>query len=131
AARYDEAVEALAALDPERVGLVLSGVVRLLLEASHPDGLTGEDAQLVLTRCVRSAAGWQPDVDVDVLVRLLTGALGVHPPEEQAGPPQPVEVARHAPLLVVVLLTEAGVPFADTLTAALTEIERDQVMDLP
>jgi hypothetical protein len=130
-AEFDRAAETLAALDPERVGLVLGAVVRMLLEELHPNGLSGEDVQVVLSRCVRSAAQWLPDVDVDVLVLLLTGALGIHQPEEQARRLTPRHVARHAPLLVADLVAISGLPFADFLDTAFSEIERGETMELP
>lgn len=130
-AEFDRAAETLAALDPERVGLVLGAVVRMLLEELHPNGLSGEDVQVVLTRCVRSAAEWLPDVEVDVLVPLLTGSLGIHQPEEQTRQLSPLDVARHAPLLIADLVAIAGPPFADFLAAAFGEIERGETMELP
>jgi hypothetical protein len=142
AQRFTEAAEQLAALDQEQVGVVLGAVVRSLLEDMHPDGLSGEDVQDVLERCVRSAIGWLPEVDVDVLVVLLTGALGVFEADEQSRPPTGPQAARHAPLLVAYLLGGAigpsrGTPggselqLAGYLTAAFAEIARAETIEMP
>jgi hypothetical protein len=128
---FDRAAGELAGHNPEQVGLVLGAVLRMLLEESHPDGLAGEDVQAVLARCARTNVGWLPGLDVSVLALLLIGALGVHQTAEEAPPADPVEVARHAPLLVVDLLTVTGRPVGDYLDAALTEIAISQTMELP
>ncbi|MFI5837175.1 hypothetical protein ACIA5A_26225 [Micromonospora sp. NPDC051300] len=124
---YRSAVERLATAD--RAGLVLGGVVRLLLEEGHPDGLDGDDVRQVLERCVRGAATWWTDVDPHVLLVLLAGALGVYDPGDDDAPPDPAAVARHAPLLVADLLTVTGRPFADYLTAAFGEVARTELHD--
>lgn len=113
----------------ERSGLVLGAVVRLLLEATHPDGLDGDDVRQVLERCVRSAAPWRPDVDPHVVLVLLAGALGVYDPGEDDSPPGPAALARHAPLLVADLLAVTGRPLDGYLSAAFTEIERTERHD--
>ncbi|MCZ7377929.1 hypothetical protein ACWEOS_09980 [Micromonospora taraxaci] len=113
----------------ERSGLVLGAVVRLLLEATHPDGLDGDDVRQVLERCVRAAAPWRPDVDPHVVLVLLAGALGVYDPGEDDSPPGPAALARHAPLLVADLLAVTGRPLDGYLSAAFTEIERTERHD--
>jgi hypothetical protein len=128
---FESAAVRLAALNPEQVGLVLGAVVRMLLEELHPDGLAGEDIQVVLARCARAAVGWVPDVDLDVLVVLLTGALGIHQPDEEARPIGGLELARHTPLLVADLLGVVGRPLAGYLEVAVTEIARSETMELP
>jgi hypothetical protein len=124
---YRAAVERLTAAD--RAGLVLGGVVRLLLEESHPDGLAGDDVRQVLERCVRSVAPWWPEVDPHVLLVLLASALGVYDPGEDDAPPGPGEIARHAPLLVADLLAVTGRPLAGYLTAAFAEVARTELHD--
>ncbi len=124
---YAPAVARLAAAD--RSGLVLGGVVRLLLEEGHPDGLDGDDVRQVLEQCVRSAATWWPDVDPHVLLVLLAGALGVYDPGDDENPPDPAAIARHAPLLVADLLAVTGRPFAEYLTAAFAEVARTETHD--
>jgi hypothetical protein len=122
----DRAVDVLAAVDPDRSGLILGVAVRLLLEDAHPDGLDGEAVRDVLERCVRDAAGWQPEVDPHVVLLLLAGALGVLD-EDGAPPPKPEVLARHAALLIAGLL--GARPVAPFLTAALADIQRTQLND--
>lgn len=124
---YESAVLRLTAAD--RAGLVLGGVVRLLLEETNPDGLTGDDVRQVLERCVRAAATWRPDVDPHVLLVLLAGALGVYDPGDDDAPPDPAAIARHAPLLVADLLAAAGRPLAGYLEAAFAEVARTELYD--
>ncbi|KKK06114.1 hypothetical protein [Micromonospora sp. HK10] len=124
---YESAVLRLTAAD--RAGLVLGGVVRLLLEETNPDGLTGDDVRQVLERCVRAAATWRPDVDPHVLLVLLAGALGVYDPGDDDAPPDPAAIARHAPLLVADLLAAAGRPLAGYLEAAFAEVARTELHD--
>ncbi|MFU8873914.1 hypothetical protein [Micromonospora sp. SL4-19] len=127
AGAYEPAVERLTAAD--RAGLVLGGVVRLLLEETHPDGLDGDDVRLVLERCVRSTAPWRPDVDPHVLLVLLASSLGVYDPGDDDAPPDPAAIARHAPLLVADLLAATGRPLADYLAAAFAEVARTELHD--
>jgi hypothetical protein len=122
----DAAALALAAADG--AGLVLGMVVRLRLEELHPDGLDADDARAVLEDCVRSAGEWLPWVDPNVVLVLLTGALGVHDPDPAAGP-DPADLARHGPLLVAHLTAGAPRPLAHYLTAAFTEIRRGEAYD--
>ncbi|MGC4895132.1 hypothetical protein [Micromonospora sp. DT31] len=124
---YPPAVTRLAAAD--RAGLVLGGVVRLLLEEAHPDGLDGDDVRQALEHCVRSAAPWWPEVDPHVLLVLLAGALGVYDPGDDDNPPDPAAVARHAPLLVADLLAITGRPFAGYLNVAFAEVARTELHD--
>lgn len=126
AGALDEAVAVLASLDPAQSGLILGTTVRLLLEAAHPDGLTGDEVRDVLERCVRGAAGWQPEVDPHMVLLLLAGALGVLE-EDDAPPPKPDLAARHAALLMADLLGPRPIP--PFLTAALGEIEHTQLND--
>lgn len=82
----------VAALPADQTGIVLGAVVRSLLEDQHPDGLDGDDMHAVLARCFRGAVAWLPfeSVDVQVLVAVLSSALGIHEPgvtyEEITGP---------------------------------------------
>lgn len=129
---YDRAAGELAvAGSPEQVGLVLGAVLRMLLEEAHPDGLAGEDAQVILVRCAGSAAGWFSGLDVAVLLLVLTGALGLHQPAEEAAPVDPAAVTRHAPLLVADLLAVTGRPLRGYLDLALAEIAIAETMELP
>jgi hypothetical protein len=153
---FQQAAVRLAALNAEQVGVVLGAVVRSLLEDVHPDGLSGEDVQAVLERCVRSAAGWLPEVDPNVLVALLIGALGVHQPNAHesrvnesdviasdanephanesdgaCGPLTSTDVALHAPLLVADLLARSGRGLAGYLDSAFAEIARAETIEMP
>jgi hypothetical protein len=82
----------VAALPADQAGIVLGAVVRSLLEDQHPDGLDGDDIHAVLARCFRGAVAWLPfeSVDVQVLVAVLSSALGIHEPgvtyEDITGP---------------------------------------------
>ena len=125
-AALDRAVDVLAAVDPDRSGLILGVAVRLLLEDAHADGLDGEAVRDVLEQCVRDAATWQPEVDPHVVLLLLAGALGVLD-EDGAPPPKPEVLARHAALLIASLL--GARPVAPFLTAALADIQRTQLND--
>ena len=125
------ATDRLAGLDPEQVGLVLGAVLRSLLEDLHPDGLASDDAQDVIVRCARSAAGWFPEVDVGALVLVLSGALGMHPHEDEPVPVSPLDVARHSPLMVADLLVAGGRTFPPYLHDALAGIAVAEANDLP
>lgn len=122
---YPGAVERLAALDPERTGRVLGAVVRTLLEQGHPDGLDGDDVRAALEHAVRTAGAWQ-DVDPQVMVVLLVGALGIHETDEDA-PVAARALAQHAPLLIASLLRTD--PFSRYLELAFAEIARAEVQD--
>jgi hypothetical protein len=129
AAAFEEAGTALAGLDPQQVGLVVGGVVRVLLEEGHPDGLTGDDIRGVLERCVRAAARWWPPVDANVIVVLLTGALGVHQFDDDAAPLPAAAMARHGALLTADLL--GGRPLEPYLTAVFADIARSETIEQP
>ncbi|MGZ4589615.1 MAG: hypothetical protein ACXV3V_13010 [Actinomycetes bacterium] len=125
------ATDRLAALDAEQVGLVLGAVTRSLLEDLHPDGLSGDDVHDIIGRCARGAAAWFPGVDVTALVVVVGGALGLHPPDEEPLPVTPLDVARHAPLLVADLVSVGVRSFDPYLHAALAEIARAETVELP
>ncbi|WP_072690791.1 hypothetical protein [Rhodococcus marinonascens] len=135
AAALTEATGELAALPAEQVGAILAVMVRELLETLHPDGLTGEDVQEVLTRCARAAPALLPAVDVDSLVTVLTGALGVADIEENPGRP---EHAVPAAILVIADLLSAaedpgssGLSGAGYVRSALDEIARAETVEIP
>ena len=125
---YEEAGGRLAAADPQRVALVLGGVVRSLLEDLHPDGMDGEDVRAVLERCTRSAAAWASAGDPQVLLVLLAGALGVSDPDEQP-PASPDALARNALLLTADLLGSR--PLEPYLVAAFAELARAETVEMP
>ena len=105
-------------------------MVRSLLERLHPDGLTGEDAGDVLGRCARSGL-WLPDLDVQVLLVLVTGALGLLDVDDQPVALSPAAVVRHLPLLVASLLRDTGTTLAPALADAMAELRRAETVELP
>ncbi|MFI5842474.1 hypothetical protein ACIA8K_22475 [Catenuloplanes sp. NPDC051500] len=127
ATAFEGAAEALAAQDQERVGRVLGAVVRMLVEESHADGVDSDDVRAVLAHCVREAMAWQADVDPQVVLVLLAGALGVYDPDDENPPPKALAQARHSALLIASLLSTR--PFADYLTLALGDIARAEHHD--
>ncbi|MEN3362286.1 MAG: hypothetical protein V7637_6268 [Mycobacteriales bacterium] len=109
----------LGALDSARVRRVLGTVVRALLEDLHPDGLTGDDLQIVLERCAVAARPWWPAVDPVTLAVLLVGALGVQSEEDE---PPAGDITAHAALLVADLLTARGAALDGYLDRAFRDI---------
>lgn len=141
---FDEAVDRLAGCEPEQVRVVLGVLVRALLEDLHPDGVSGDDLLDLIKSCARTSYGWYPGVDLDVLVVVLTGALGVHEPELEPRKFTPLDVARHAPLFIAELLSVAArtssaaqptpvpaSPLADYFAGAYLEISRSELNELP
>lgn len=127
---FDATTTRLAALSPEHVRLVLGGALRALLEEQHADGLDGDDVAQVVQGCA-GASTWCPDLDPEVLVVVLAGALGVH--EDEPRPLASLVVARHASLLLAHLLGVAASsrPLARHLDAALAELARAEVVEVP
>jgi hypothetical protein len=131
-AAFDQAVTRLAAAEPEQVRVVLGVVVRALLEDLHPDGVSGDDLLELIKSCARTSIGWYPGVDIEVLVVVLTGALGVHEPDLEPRVFTPLDVARHAPLFLAELLDVAGTrPLSDYFADAYLEISRAELTELP
>ena len=128
---FDEATAQLAALDGERVRLVLGYVVRSLLEELHPDGLSADDLRDVLPRCFRVAAAWYPEVDATLLVVVLSNALGIGDQDDEPRQAEPADVTVHAALLIADLVKASGRPLAGHLDAAIAEIARAQTIELP
>lgn len=128
---FSDAVADLAALDPAQLGLVLGTSVRLLMEELHPDGLDADDVRAVLAGSVHASAQWQAEVDPQVMLLLLAGALGVYEPDGQEAAPKPDVVARHGALLVTHLVARlvGRPPITDLLTRTFAEIERAQLND--
>jgi hypothetical protein len=131
AERFAEARDRLALQDPHRLTLVQAWVLRSLLEQSHPDGLSSEDAQDVLRHCLQSAGQWYADADPAVLVRVLTGALGLSDPDEASAAAGSTGLSAGAALLIADLLSVAGGPLAGYLDAAFAELERAETIELP
>ena len=125
---FDAATARLAGLAAEHVRLVLGGALRSLLEEQHTDGLDGEDVAAVVAACA-GAGAWCPDLDPEVLVVVLAGALGIH--EDEPRPLAPLVVARHAALLAATLLATSARPLDAHLDAALAEVARAQTVEVP
>ncbi|MDG4825823.1 hypothetical protein O7635_28585 [Asanoa sp. WMMD1127] len=117
---FASAVARLGTYDPAQVGLLLGTVVRHALESGHPDGLGSDDIRDTLTAVVTDARQWQTDLDPQVFLLLLAGALGVHEPDPDDPPVEPDVSARHAVLLVTHLVEPAAFPAR--LEAAATEL---------
>ncbi|MEO7262885.1 MAG: hypothetical protein ABI047_16765 [Jatrophihabitantaceae bacterium] len=129
--RFALAADRLAVQDQQRLALVQAWVLRSLLEQLHPDGLSSADAQDVLRRCLLSAATWHPQADPNVLVLVLTGALGLSDPDEASAAIGPAALSHGATLLIADLLGVAGSPLTGYLDAAFAELERAETIELP
>lgn len=124
---FADAVDELSSEDSAQVGAIHAEMVRSLLEELHPDGLTGEDVQDALSRTVRSAAEWNPSLDVPGFVEVLTGALGVADTEEKRPSPRP----EHAVLIITDLLVRRKTSAEVYIRRAVAEIQRAQTMEMP
>jgi hypothetical protein len=128
---FQQSAWRLGALDRDQVGLVLGAVVRSLLEDLHPGGLSGDDIQDVLDRCLGTSAACFPAVDANVLLVLLAGSLGIHPDSEDPRPVSALEMSTHAPLLIASLVGTSGRSFTAYLDAAFAEIARSETVEMP
>ena len=129
---FEQATVELAGCEPEQVRLVLGVVVRELLEHLHPDGLAADDLQELIRGCVRRVFAWYPAIDVDALVVVITGALGMQEDEEKRHPP--LVVARHAPLFIYELLSQprpAPLTLPQYLVAAFDRIRTAELHEMP
>jgi hypothetical protein len=127
---FTDAAEPLTRLDPEPLRVVLGAVVRSVLEERHPDGLDSDDLQEALGHCVRTAA-WYPDLDVAVLVVVLTGAFGMHDSEAEPRRIGSVEVSLHAALLLADLLAGTPIALDRHVGSALVELARAETVEMP
>jgi len=127
AERLREAAAQLSKLDGAQTGKVMGGVLRLLLERGHPDGVDGDDIRDLLQDCTRDAAHWLPETDPHTLLVVLAGALGIHPDEhEEVARPSPESIALNTPVLIAHLLTGRLEPY---LVTTLADIARSELMD--
>ncbi|MCW2525880.1 MAG: hypothetical protein JWM76_740 [Pseudonocardiales bacterium] len=126
---FEEAVAKLAGFDAERVGIAQAAAIRSLLEESFPDGLDGDDARLLLTRCA-AASAWYPGFDPGVLLQILSGALGMTDPDEQPQSARTVLVT-HAILVITELSATKPAELSGHLSRALAEIQRAETMEMP
>ncbi|SDI48868.1 hypothetical protein SAMN05444695_10814 [Rhodococcus triatomae] len=124
-----EALDRLAELPADQVVATHSGIVRELLEAAHPDGLSTENAQDVLRRCA-GAVSWFPDLDVGALGTVLTGALGLGDPDESVAP-QRGGVLAASVVVIADLAAAAQVPVAAATRRAVDEIARAETVEMP
>ena len=130
---YDAALARLSLSDAPRVSSVAGALVRALLERRHPGGLTGEDVGDVL-RQTAGSAGWLADLDPDVLLVVVTGALGLLDVDDQPALLTPAAVLRHAPVLLASLLDDPASgpqPVDPWLRTALAELRRVETIELP
>lgn len=130
---FEAAAARLAAADPEHVRVVLGAVVRSALEDLHPDGVTGDELLELLRDSVRTASAWCEAIGPEGHVVVITGALGVHDPDEE---PRitPAEVARHAPLFLARLLAVPGPPrrsLPEYLRTAFTDLAQAELNEMP
>jgi hypothetical protein len=130
AAAFADALHDLRRGDREQLSVLLGAITRDLLERSHPDGLDSDDAEQVLQSCIRAAAGWYEPLDRDVLIRALTGALGVSDPDESPHVDGEAVLA-HGLLLIADRLTLLGEQPAAVLDTALHELMRAQTVEMP
>ena len=151
---YEPAALELMSQPLQPVGVVLSAIVRTLLEEKHPDGLDSDDISQVLGGCYRAATRWMPAdrLDPSVLIAVLASALGIHEPgvtydeigappradgDEWADPsdevppraPTPAEYAWTAPVLIADLL--GGRRLNRYLDNAFSEIYTSESMEMP
>jgi hypothetical protein len=130
AVAFADAMTDLSRADREQLAVLLGAVTRDLLEDSHPDGLGSDDAGQVLRSCMQSAAPWYEQLDSEVLVEALTGALGMSDPDESAQPDGNAVVA-HGLLLIADLLGNPARELRPVLDRALQELMRAQTMEHP
>ncbi|GAB3282071.1 hypothetical protein [Kineosporia babensis] len=128
---FTRATTDLAACEPEQVRLALGVVVRDLLEHLHPDGLAADDLQDLIRSCVKRVFAWYPQVDVNALVIVITGALGMQ--EEEEPRYSPANIARHAPLFIAELLSQPRptLSIQQYLTAAFQQIRTAELHEMP
>jgi len=116
--------------DREQLATLLGAITQDLLERGHPDGLDAEGAEEVLDSCLRAARPWYPALDDDLLLRALTGALGIGDPDD-APAVDPLDVVTHGLLLVADLMTTTRSAAGALIDSALRELMRAQTVELP
>ncbi|MEV1133916.1 hypothetical protein [Rhodococcus coprophilus] len=128
---FGDALDDLAGLPYETVTAVHAGMMRELFEELHPDGLTGEDVQAVLTRAVRDGVRWLPSIQPDAVVAVVTGALGVQDVEATDPRIAPEQYLTAGLLVLTDLLAARKVAPGPCLRRAIGEIERSETMEMP
>lgn len=127
---FGAALTDLAALPFDQVASVQSRVVRELLETLHPDGLESDDVTDAIEGCVRTSAWW-PNLDPQVLVAVLIGALGVGDVEEQGSVRNSSGLVEAAALLTAYLAASAKVAAKEYITRSVNEIGRAETVEMP
>ncbi|MGC0366135.1 hypothetical protein ABH922_004119 [Rhodococcus sp. 27YEA15] len=127
----DDAVDELRGLSFEQVSSVHAAIVRELLEDTHPDGLSSEDVQDALTSCARATIVWLPDLDVQALAAVYTGALGISDLEDDSFRVGHGAYLRSAVLVIGNLSTVSKKSPAAYVTRAIGEIARAQTIEMP
>ncbi|TSD49650.1 hypothetical protein FFI94_028230 [Rhodococcus sp. KBS0724] len=126
-----EAVEELRALSFEQVTSVHAAIVRELLEDTHPDGLSSEDVQDALTACAKATIVWLPDLDVQALAAVYTGALGITDLDDDSFRIGHGAYLRSAVLVIGNLSAVVKKPLTAYITTAIGEIARAQTIEMP
>ncbi|MCE4267947.1 hypothetical protein [Rhodococcus globerulus] len=126
-----EAVDELRTLSFEQVTSVHAAIVRELLEDTHPDGLSSEDVQDALTACAKATIVWLPDLDVQALAAVYTGALGITDLEDDSFRIGHGAYLRSAVLVIGSLSAVVKKPLTKYITTAIGEIARAQTIEMP
>jgi hypothetical protein len=126
---FAAAVAGFALLDVAALGIVQAGAVRSLLEQLHPDGLDADDVRGVLTACAQAGV-WLADFSPDLLLLVLSGALGMTDPDQQP-PAGRVPLAAHACLVLAHLSARRPAELGRHLAEAIAEIRRAETMEMP
>ncbi|MFB9378647.1 hypothetical protein ACFFKU_06610 [Kineococcus gynurae] len=126
---FEAAVLELATMDAEQVHVVLGWALREQLERAHPDGLDADDLRDAVASAAR-AATWWPRLEPQLLVVVVTGALGAHDLAETMDAASPALTLGHALLLLTSLLPPPPDP-GPTLRSALAEVRRAELTEMP
>ncbi|MCJ0906422.1 hypothetical protein [Rhodococcus sp. ARC_M6] len=126
-----DAVDELKNLSFEQVSSVHAAIVRELLEDTHPDGLSSEDVQDALTACAKATITWLPDLDVQALAAVYTGALGISDLEDDSFRIGHGAYLRSAVLVMGSLSAGTKKPQATYIATAIGEIARAQTIEMP
>ena len=126
---FDEALAVLVRVDRAQLATLLGTATRELLERAHPDGLDAEGAEIVLAAATKAARPWFPEVDDDLLLRALTGALGIGEIDDARVDPD--AVLAHGLVLLAELARVTGVRPRAAVDAAMAELIRAQTVELP
>lgn len=142
-----DAVHDLSSGPDVRAPDLYAAVMRMLLEAAHPDGLDSDDVGAV----VKDAVVGDPDVPPSDVVAVVLGTLGVHPeperpvvdedsqdPDDHRNVSTPV-IARMDPQravrasagVVQVLLVKVGSPIESVITMVVDDVAAAETIEWP